>query len=136
MELLDFIGSKRTRRQAHSNSCKELGVSPLKRAKVNPGTEHAGDHGSSTINIFQSKLAARQQKGRRVVEEQLTREQRKVELLSKLNDPAFSKMERKTANERKSKLAKDEEEATREMLVEMAYANDQDHNSISEVMQG
>ena len=45
-------------------------------------------------------------------------------------------MERKTANERKSKLAKDEEEATREMLVEMAYANDQDHNSISEVMQG
>ena len=57
-------------------------------------------------------------------------------MLSKLNDPAISKMERKTANERKSKLAKDEEEATREMLVEMAYANDQDHNSISEVMQG
>ena len=136
MELLDFIGSKRTRKQANSDQSKELGTSPLKRAKRHPGTESAAENGDSTINIFQSKLAARQQKGRKVADQTLTREQRKVELLSKMNDPAFSKMERKTANERRSKLAKDEEESTRELLVEMAYANDQDHNSISEVMQG
>ena len=53
-----------------------------------------------------------------------------------MNDPAFNKEQKKRAVERHSKLAKQEEETTRELLVEMAYANDQDHNTISEVMQG
>ena len=53
-----------------------------------------------------------------------------------MNDPAFTREKNKKERERRAKLAKDDEEITRELLVEMAYANDQDHNIISEVMQG
>ena len=53
-----------------------------------------------------------------------------------MNDPAFNREQKKRAVEKHSKLAKQEEETTRELLVEMAYANDQDHNTITEVMQG
>ena len=57
-------------------------------------------------------------------------------MLAKMNDPTFNRLQQKRSIERRHKLAKDEEECTRELLVEMAYANDQDHNTINEVMQG
>ena len=135
--LLDFIGAKRTSSSAEAVTEEVKMREPTKRAKRQPNIIYNdGEVGTKTINTFQSKLAVRQQKGRKVVDDQLTNEQRKIELLSKLNDPAFSRQQQKVATERRSKLAKDEEEATKELLVEMAYANDQDHNTISEVMQG
>ena len=136
--LLDFIGEKRTGSKAELTSedskVKEL---PAKRAKREPNIIYNdGDVGTNVINSFQTKLVARQQKGRKISEDQLTNEQRKIELLTKLNDPAFTREQQKKIKERRENLQKEDEEATRELLVEMAYANDQDHNTINETMQG
>ena len=90
--LLDFIGAKRTREQTEAASEEIKTREPTKRAKRQPNIIYNdGEVGTTVINTFQSKLAARQQKGRKVTEDQLTNEQRKIELLSKLNDPAFSR---------------------------------------------
>ena len=136
--LLDFIGTKRThRRTERSREEKKAHDLPTKRTKREPNIIYNdGDAGTKVFNTLQSKLAARQQRGRKVNDSELTNEQRKIEFLAKLNDPSFNREQHKKEKERRSRLAKDEEDTTRELLVEMAYANDQDHNTISEVMAG
>ena len=65
---------------------------PTKRTKREPNIIYNdGDAGTQVINTLQSKLAARQQRGRKVNDSELTNEQRKIEFLAKLNDPSFSR---------------------------------------------
>ena len=73
--LLDFIGAKRTCKEAKAASEEVKAKSPTKRAKRQPNIIYNdGEVGTTVINTFQSKLAARQQKGRKVAEDQLTNE--------------------------------------------------------------
>ena len=135
--LLDIIGAKRTHKETEVTS-EEIKVKSqhFKRSKREPNIIYNdGEAGTTLINSLQSKLVARQQKGRKRNDE-LTKEQKKIELLTQMNDRAFNREQQKKEKDRRAMLAKNEEEATRELLVEMAYANDQDHNTISEVMQG
>ena len=90
--LLDFIGAKRTSLEAEAASEEMKAREPTKRAKRQPNIIYnEGEVGTKTVNTLQTKLAVRQQKGRKVADDQLTKEQRKIELLTKLNDPAFSR---------------------------------------------
>ena len=69
--LLDFIGEKRKHKKvaAGSEDCKAQDL-PTKRAKREPNIIYNdGEAGTKAINTLQSKLVARQQKGRKVNEE-------------------------------------------------------------------
>ena len=74
--LLDFIGTKRTHKKTEKRrEEKKAHDLPTKRAKREPNIIYNdGDVGTQVINTMQSKLAARQQRGRKVNESELTNE--------------------------------------------------------------